>query len=137
MCKIWEASTDCQAESSQPVLPSAASRRARGKHRLRDPQGFVLDTLQMIFRTQGFERFLLRCRRRQIHARVIRATKLLGQFFIPFTRITPGCRDDFSREQRKNDAVLVRCPDRSVATKKTGARAFFAAKTDRAVEQAL
>src|SRR6266508_4496419 len=54
MCKIWEASTDCQAESSQPVLPSAASRRARGKHRLRDPQGFVLDTLQMIFRAQTF-----------------------------------------------------------------------------------
>src|SRR4029079_8191335 len=44
-------------------------------------------------------------------------------------------RDHFGGQQTKNDAVLVRCPDRTVFTEKTGAGALFAAETDGSVKQ--
>ena len=84
-----------------------------------------------------FKSFFLRRRRRQIHARVIRTAKFLGQFLVPGAGLTSGRRNDLRGEQRENDAVFVRRPNRSVAAEKAGAGALLAAEADRSVEQTL
>jgi len=68
-------------------------------------------------------------RRRRVDTRVIRCAELRGQRAIVLAWLFTGTRGDLGREQIHDRAVLVSGPDGSLASRKAGARALFAAKT--------
>ena len=63
--------------------------------------------------------------------------ELARQFLIELARITIHPRSDFGGEQCRDDAILIRRPDRAVETKKGCTRAFLAAKSKCAVEETI
>ena len=66
-----------------------------------------------------------------------RLAELARQLAVDLAGIASGARGDLRREQRRDDAVLVRRPHRAVAAEEGGARALLAAEAERAVEQTV
>ncbi len=56
---------------------------------------------------------------------------------IAFGRVASRAQRDLGRQQRRHDAILVRCPDGAVETQKRRARAFFAGETERSVAKTI
>ena len=81
-------------------------------------------------------RFLLR-RRRRVDARVVRRAVLRFERAVVLAGILAGSRGDLSRQQRQNQAILVRRPDRAIPPQEARAGALFAAKANAALEERL
>ncbi len=83
------------------------------------------------------QQFFLPGRGRRLDAVVQRLTELAREVVVDLAGIAAHPRGDLRRQQRRNDAILVRRPDGAVQTRKRGARALLPAKAQRTIEQAI
>src|ERR1051326_6393857 len=88
-------------------------------------------------RRQPGECSLLRRRRRGVDPLVYRIAELTGDLLVQRPRIAASARGHLRGEPPHDQAVLVRRPGRPVQAEERGARAFFAGKSQRAIEQAV
>ena len=72
-----------------------------------------------------------------LNAVVDRFAELACELAVDLARIAAHARRDLRREQGRDDAVFVRCPDAAVQTNERRACALFAAEAKRSVEQAV
>ncbi len=89
------------------------------------------------FRGQLFEARLLGGAGGLIDPGVTRLAELGDDILIVLSRIFARYRQDFCSQQIQDDAVLIGGPDAAIVPQKTRPGTFFAAETQRAVEQAV
>ena len=83
-----------------------------------------------LIRREVFQHRFLRRGRRSVNPLVERNPQFARQIIEDFAGIPTDTRGDLSGEQSRNDAVLVRRPDRTVAPEERRARALLPAEAE-------